>query len=92
MELNNSYYIFTRFNVPQCLLKVISNFFLILKITVFIFLREDRKVFRFVFKTSLEVLDTQLQLVMETRKKTYAKHTDTFLYYPFSTLEIIQTL
>lgn len=69
MELNNSYYIFTRFNVPQCLLKVISNFFLILKITVFIFLREDRKVFRFVFKTSLEVLDTQLQLVMETQKK-----------------------
>lgn len=91
MELKNSYYIFMRFNVPQCLLKVISDFFLILKITVFIFLREERKVFRFVFNTSLEVLDTQLQMVMETRKKTYAKHKN-ILYYPFSTLEIIQTL
>lgn len=66
MELKNSY-IFMRLNVPQCLLKVISNFFLILKITVFIFLREESKVFCFVFKTSLEVLDTRSEVVTETR-------------------------
>lgn len=82
-----------RFNVPQCLLKVILNLFLILKITVFILLREQRKVFCFVFKTSLEVLDTQLQPVGNGDMKKTSKHTNTFLYYyPFRTLEIIQTL
>lgn len=43
------------------------------------------------FKTSLEVLDTIATSNGDMRKM-YAEHTNTLLYYPFRTLEIIQTL
>lgn len=50
------------------------------------------KGFLFCFKNKLGGLRYTVATGNGDMKQTYAKHTNTFLYYPFRTLEIIQTL